>query len=182
MGEYFDKCAPESIDIFALNSNYLKTVAGERLGDLIAFEILGRVSGNGDIVVINDELHIQALRNCQASRLGIISFLLRAVRTKTENSFVAIGERDAVDHGPHVSEATRGEFDTWRKTELRVTWKFRFSCSVMQEVLRGDMSFERGEKVLRCDAVTCTNTLASENPASESITNQPHRRQLGGTC
>jgi hypothetical protein len=31
MGEYFDKCTPESIDIFALNSNYLKTVAGERL-------------------------------------------------------------------------------------------------------------------------------------------------------
>src|SRR6266702_8047949 len=44
------------------------------------------------------------------------------------------------------------------------------------------MSFERGEKVLRCDAVAWTITLAPEDPLSERITNQLHRRRLGGTC
>ena len=150
----FYKCTPECVDVFALNRNDFEAVAGERLGQLVTFEILGRVSSNGDIVVINEELHIQALRNRQTSRLSVVSLLLRAIGAKTENSLVAIGKCYAVDHWPHVSEAARGKFDAGCKAELRVTWKFRLSRSVLQEVRRGDMSFERGEKVLRGDTVT----------------------------
>ena len=154
VSDRFYKCTPECVYVLALNRNDLETMSGERLGDLVAFEIFRWVSSDGDIVVINDEFHIQFLGNCEASRLSVVSLLLGAIGAKTEDILVAISKRDAVNHRPHVSETARREFDTWRKTELRVTWQLRFSRAIMEEVLHGDMSFKRGEKVLRRDAVT----------------------------
>jgi len=61
--------------------------------------------GDGDIVVIDDDLYVQILCNSQASRLGVVAFLLRSIRAKAKDRFVAIGKRDAIDHGPQVSES-----------------------------------------------------------------------------
>jgi hypothetical protein len=147
------KCGPESIDIFTLDSDHLKTVAGERAFQAIALQVFGWMPSDGDVIVIDDDLHVQALCNGQASRLGVVTFLLRSIGAKAEDGLVAIGKRDAIDHGPQMSEASGREFDAWRKAELGVAWKLRIGGAIVQEVIHGEVTFQRGEEVLSCNAV-----------------------------
>lgn len=69
------KSSPESIDVFAIHSHDLEAVTLEGLGNLVALKVLGRVTGDGDIVVVDDQLHVQALRDCETGGLGVVSFL-----------------------------------------------------------------------------------------------------------
>lgn len=153
MCNHFCKCTPERIDIFTLDSDNLKTMAKERLLYLVAFQILGWVSSDGDIIVINDDLYVQILCNCESSCLGVVAFLLRAIRAKTEDSLVAIGKRDAIDQGPHMPEAPRREFDAWRETKLGVTRQLRVGCTILQEMFCGEVTIQCCEEVLCGDAV-----------------------------
>jgi len=41
-----------------------------------------------------------------------------------------------------MSEAPRGEFDTWRETELRMTRELRVGCAILQEVIYGEVTFQ----------------------------------------
>lgn len=153
MCNHFCKCTPESIDIFTLDSDHLKTVALECLLQLIAFQIFGWVASDGDIIVIYDDLHVQVLCNRESSRLSIVAFLLRAIGAKTEDILVAIGKGDAIDQGPHMSEAPGRELDPRRETELGVTWELRVGCAIFQEMFRGDVAFQCREEVLCGDTV-----------------------------
>jgi hypothetical protein len=62
-----------------------------------------------------------------------------------------------------MSEAPRGEFDARGETELGMTRKFRICFAIVEEMFRGDVTFECREKVLCRDAVTWLDTLAVEN-------------------
>ena len=52
------EASPELINILALDGDDLQAVAGKRLGQVVALEVLRRVASNGDVVVVNDELDI----------------------------------------------------------------------------------------------------------------------------
>jgi hypothetical protein len=67
---------------------------------------------------------------------------LRTIGTKTEDGLVAISKCDTINQGPHMSEAPRGEFDTWRETELRMTRELRVGCAILQEVIYGEVTFQ----------------------------------------
>ena len=149
-----------------MDSDYLKTVAEECLLQLIAFQVFGWVTSDGDIIVIDDDLHVQVLCNRESSRLSIVAFLLRAIRTKTEDILVAIGKRDAIDQGPHMSEAPGRELNPRRETELGVTWKLRVGCAIFQEMFRGDVAFQCREEVLCGDAVAWEGKFNSRKCAT----------------
>jgi hypothetical protein len=140
--DHFCKCSPKSIDIFTLDSDHLEAVAEKRLLHLIAFQIVGWVPSDGDVIVVDDDLHVKILCNRESSRLCVVTFLLRAIGTKTEEGLVAVGKCDAIDQGPHMSKAPRREFDTWRETELRVTRELRVGCAILQEVIYGEVTFQ----------------------------------------
>lgn len=91
---------PESIDILTINSNDLQAMALERLLDIESFEVLGRMTRNSNIIVINQDLDVQVLGNGQACSFSIVAFLLGAIRAEAENGLISVGEGNSVDHGP----------------------------------------------------------------------------------
>ena len=58
------------------------------------------MSGDGYVIVIDDELDVQALRNRKSRSFGVVAFLLRTIRAETEDSLITVGEGDAVDQCP----------------------------------------------------------------------------------
>ena len=162
MGDYFDKCPPESIDIFTVDSDHLETVAGECLLQVIALQIIGWVSGDGDVIVIDDDLYVQVLCSGQSSRLGVVTFLLRAIGAKTVDGLVAIGKRDTIDQGPQMPETAGREFDARGESELRVTGKFRVGRAILQEVFCGEVALQRCEEILCRDAMAWGGASATE--------------------
>ena len=66
---------PKGIDVLTIHGNDLETVALKGLGNIVALEVLRRVASDGDIVVVDDKLHVETLRDRQPGSLGIVSFL-----------------------------------------------------------------------------------------------------------
>lgn len=92
--------APQLIEVLALHSDDFQSVAGQSLGDVVSREVLRWVSGDSYVIVIDEELDVQALRNSKPGSLGVVAFLLRAVGAQAEDGLVAIGEGDTVDERP----------------------------------------------------------------------------------
>ena len=80
--------------------------------------------------------------------------LFRSIRTQAEDSFVAVGQGNTIDHGPHVSKTSGGKFDSGGQTQLGVTGKLGVGGTVIEEVVEGDGSLEGGEQVLGSDTVS----------------------------
>ena len=53
----------------------VEAVACKSLANVVALQVLGGVSGNGDVIVIDDELDVQVLRDGETGGLGVISLL-----------------------------------------------------------------------------------------------------------
>ena len=68
---------PESIDVLAVHSHNLQAVTLKRLRDVVALKVLRRVTSNGNIVVVDDQLDVQVLRDGKTGGLGIISLLFQ---------------------------------------------------------------------------------------------------------
>ena len=66
---------PKGINVLTIHGNDLETVTLKGLGDIVALAVLRRVARDGNIVVVDDKLHIQTLRDSQPGSLGIVSFL-----------------------------------------------------------------------------------------------------------
>ncbi len=80
------------------------------LGDCVARNIIRRVSGDGDIVIINNQFNVKLLGDSQTSGFSIISFLLRTIGTQTEKGFIGVSHGYAVDVRPHMTETTGAKF------------------------------------------------------------------------
>jgi hypothetical protein len=52
VGDDSTDSTPQSVNILALHFKDFETVSLEGLGQLIAFEILGRVTSDGDVIII----------------------------------------------------------------------------------------------------------------------------------
>jgi hypothetical protein len=58
------------------------------------------MSSDGDVIVIDDELDVQAFCNRESRSFGVVAFLLGTVRAETEDGLIAVGEGYTVDHRP----------------------------------------------------------------------------------
>lgn len=115
---------PKCIDVLTLDSDDLETMSLKGLLQVVSLEVVGGMTRNSDVIIINQELDVQALSNSETSSLRVVTLLLRTIRTKTEDDFVSVGEGDTVDMWPHVTETTRRELDTGCQAKFRVTWEF----------------------------------------------------------
>ena len=71
--------APELIKILSVDSDNLEAMAGKGLADVIALQVLGGVTSNSHVVVIDDQLDVEALRNGQTGRLSIVTLLFSQI-------------------------------------------------------------------------------------------------------
>lgn len=69
------------------------------------------------VVVVDQDLDVEVLRDGEASGLGVVSLLLCAVRAEAEDGLGRFGESNAVHERPHVSKPARREFDAGREAE-----------------------------------------------------------------
>ena len=79
----------------------------EGLLDVVALEVIGRVAGNGDVVIVNHELHVEVASRREARRLRVIALLLRSVRAQAPCDLVGIRHRHSVHHRPHLQMSVR---------------------------------------------------------------------------
>ena len=94
--------APQRVEILPLDGDYFESVPFECFRDIVSFQVFRRVSGKCDIIVIDEKFDVESLGNCESCSFSIVTFLLRAIRAKAENGFIAVSERNAVDVRPCI--------------------------------------------------------------------------------
>jgi len=137
-----------------LDSHDFETVTLKSLGEIVSLEVFRRVTGDGDVVVVNEDFDIEILSDREPSGFRVVTLLLRSVRTQAEDDLVTVGQGDAVNHRPHVSKTARGEFDSGSQTQLGVTGKLGIGGAVVEKVCGGNGTLEGGEQVLGSNAMT----------------------------
>lgn len=75
MGEDLAETSPKGVKVLALDGDNLQPVARKGLREVVALHVLGRVAGNGNIVVIDDKLDVEVLRDSQTGGLRVVTFL-----------------------------------------------------------------------------------------------------------
>ena len=75
VGDDLAKASPESVNVLAIDGDDLQTVYGQRLADLVALQVLRGVAGDGDVVIVDDQLHVEVLCDGETRRLGVVAFL-----------------------------------------------------------------------------------------------------------
>lgn len=141
------------IDVFTLSFGDVKAVALERLADVVALEVVRGVTGDGDVVVINQQLDVEVLCDTQTCGFRVVTFLLAAIGAKHKDGLVGVGHRDAVDVGPHVPKSAGAELHARRVAALGVTGQVLVKLAVVEEFFDRQFAFEHGKQVLRRDAV-----------------------------
>ncbi len=62
MADDLAKSTPKRVNVLAVHRDDLKTMTLESLGHVVALEVLRRVTSDGHIVVVDDNLDVEALR------------------------------------------------------------------------------------------------------------------------
>ena len=145
--------APERIDVLSLDGHNLEAVTFESLGEIVSLEVFRGVTSDGNVIVVNEEFDVEVLSNRQPSSLCVVTLLLRSIRAQAEDDFVAVGQGDTINHGPHVSKTSGGEFDSGGQTQLGVTGKLGVGSTVVEKVFGGNSSLEGREEVLGGDTM-----------------------------
>lgn len=108
------------------------------LGEVVSLEVFRGVTGNGDVIVVDEDFDVEVLSDCQPGSLSVVTLLLRSIGTQAEDDLVTVGKGDAVDQGPHVSKTSGGEFNSRGQTQLGVTRKLGVGSTVVEKVLGGN--------------------------------------------
>ena len=128
-------------------------MASEGPGKIEARQILLGITGNGYIVVVDEQRNLQVMRHRMAGRFGVVSFLLGAVAAEKHDVFVRIGPCNAVYVGEHVPKPARAELDAEGSIELGVPVEAFARGSIVVELFHGHLAVHRGERVLNRHAV-----------------------------
>ena len=139
--------------IFAVTDVDLQAVAFECFGNVEARQVVRWMTGDGDIVVVNQQLDIQILSNGQSSGFCVVAFHLRSVRSQHEHDFVRVGDRHTVDVWPHVTESTRAELNTGREAFFGVSRQMRQIFAVVEQSFDIHIAFQHCHQVLSGNAV-----------------------------
>lgn len=154
MVDNLDETRPEGVDVLSLNCHDFEAMALKCLGEIVSLKVFRGVTSNGDVIIVDEDFDVEVLSNCQPSGLCIVALLLRSVGTQAEDDLVTVSQGNTVDHRPHVSKASRGEFNSGSQTQLRVTRKLRVGSAVVEEVFGRDSSFEGSQQVLGSNTMT----------------------------
>ena len=115
-----------------------------------------RMAGDGDVVVVDQHFHIQALcATVEAGGLGVVAFHLTAVGAEHHDRAAGARHRDAVAEGPHVPKTARAELDARREVLLGVARQAAVELAIVEQLLCGHVPVEDAEEVLRRDAMAC---------------------------
>lgn len=154
MGDDARNRTPQGVDVLALDLDDLEPVTLERLLQLVAFEVLGGVARDGDIVIVyrdskvdllswldstikkpertDQELDVEILRDRQPCSLRVVTLLLRPIRSEAEHRLVPVSQGNSVDERPHVAQAAGGELDARGQAEFRVAGQLRVGFTVVE--------------------------------------------------
>lgn len=99
--------SPQRIEIFPLDRENFESVPFECFRYIVSFQVFRRVPSNCDVIVVDKNLDVESLGNCEPCSFSIVTFLLRSIRAKTENGLVAVSERDTVDKRPCMRYSVR---------------------------------------------------------------------------
>ena len=79
MGDDRTDRGPKRTDVFSLDSEDFDSVSFQGLSDVKAFQIFRRMAGDRNVIVIDEQLDVETLRDGQSGSFGVVSFLLRPV-------------------------------------------------------------------------------------------------------
>mmetsp|Transcript_53362 Transcript_53362/g.114692 ORF Transcript_53362/g.114692 Transcript_53362/m.114692 type:complete len:434 (+) Transcript_53362:325-1626(+) len=116
-------CSVDRFEVLPVHVDRLDVVSLEGLANVIASEVLRRVAGNGDIIVVNEKLHVQPICGSDARSLRCVALHLGAVGTEGTDHLFGAAHRNAVNHWPHVAQAAGAELDALRAAKFGVTGK-----------------------------------------------------------
>jgi len=100
------------VDVFPASGIDGEAMAHQRFFDVITFHVLAGMTGDGDIVVVDEELDVQLLRDGISGGFGIGAFLLRAVTAEQNHHSVRMSGRYPVDMTPQMPEPAGTEKDS----------------------------------------------------------------------
>mmetsp|Transcript_59773 Transcript_59773/g.155227 ORF Transcript_59773/g.155227 Transcript_59773/m.155227 type:complete len:463 (+) Transcript_59773:714-2102(+) len=144
----------QRVDVFAVDVLAGHALPGERLAQVEALEVLRGVPRDRHVVVVDEELHRQAVGDGEARCLSVVALHLRAIRAEAAHDLPRLRPADAVEVPPQVPEAARTELDARRAPELRVAGEVAVPLPVLHQRLRRHVATEHREHVLSGDAVS----------------------------
>src|SRR5690625_54517 len=112
------------------------------------------MTGDGDAVVVDEQLDVQRAGYSQAGCVGVVAFHLGAVTAEHYDAQVRRGHRDAVGERPDVTEAAGGEADAAFDVDLRMPVQAFAGHAVVGQVAEGDVAVEGAEGGLQRHPVT----------------------------
>ena len=153
LGERTADVDVEGVEILAHGRFRLQAVAGQGPGQVVAGHVVLRVARDRDIVVVDEDLHIQLLGDRQARRFGVVAFHLGAVGAEHDDRLVRVRHGDAIAKCPEVAEAAGSEFDAGRQTLFRVAGQATVELAIVQQLFRRHRAVQDAQQILRRDAV-----------------------------
>ena len=138
----------EIVEILAVALVHGQTVSGEGLGHRETLDVVAGVTGDGDIVVIDDEFDLESVGDSDAGGLGVVALLLRAVGAETEDRRAGVRHGDAVDVRPHVAEPARAESHPGSVAEFGVAGQVSAGLTVVEDRFGGQVPVEHRHEVL----------------------------------
>ena len=142
------------IQFFSVADVDFQAVPFKSAGNVIALQVVGRMTGNGHVVVVNQQLDVQLLSHGQSRRFGVVAFHLRTVGSKHEDNLLRIRDGHSVNEGPHMPQATGRELYARRESSFRMSGKVRKIFAIVIKLFNRKIAFQRCHQVLCGYSVT----------------------------
>jgi len=143
----------KSVKVFAFARIHLQSMPAQGASQVKTGQILGRMTADGDVVVIQQQFHIQSACHGETGRLRIVALHLRAIRTKNKHHLVRIGHGNAIGEGPQVAKPSGGEFDAQFRVQFRVAVETASGRAVIEQAAQRHITVKGREGVLQCHPV-----------------------------
>ncbi len=143
------EAAMQIIEILAVAAEGDQAMAAEGALQVVAGLVLRRMAGDGHVVVVDHQLHVQSMGHGEAGRLGVIALLLGTVGAEAEHGLAGMGQGHAVHERPEVPQAAGAELHTRGETQFRVARQPRMGGPVLQQHLRRQLTAQHADQILR---------------------------------
>ena len=111
------------------------------------------MAGDGDVVVVDHQLHGQAVGHGETGRLGVVPLLLGPVGAQAEQGAAGVGQGHPVHEGPQVAEAAGAELHPGGEAEFGVAGQAGVGGPVVQQILGLQLAPQHRHQVLGGHAV-----------------------------
>ena len=139
--------------VFAVAGIHREAVAPERGLDAKPLHVVAGVSGDGHVVVVDEQLDVEPLGHGVPGGFGIAAFLLRAVAAEQDHGFVRVGGGHAVDMAPQVTQPAGAEEDALVVVPFGMAVEAAAEFAVVQQRFGGLVPVEHRHHVLDGDPV-----------------------------